>query len=160
MEAVLSAVTHVEPDGSERRVAPRTRTLKRAKILFNNRFSTYDCIVRNISATGALLTIDEAAHLPKTFEVRIGDEVERPAKLVYRRGVLAGIRFLDVISEEEEQAAHDPELKAGAHDADFGPGDAFHDRASPLPNAGSTGSIRRIVPEPLPQALTTRFAWF
>lgn len=153
----MSAVTHEEPDGSERRVAPRTRTLKRAKVLFNNRFSTYDCIVRNISATGALLTIDEAAHLPRIFDVRIGDDPERPAKLVYRRGPLAGIRFLDVISEEEEQAEHGFGPKPqSAEAAEFGPSDPFHDRASPI---GPFGSIRRIVPETLPQALTSRFRW-
>lgn len=158
----MSAVTHEEPDGSERRVAPRTRTLKRAKILFNNRFSTYDCIVRNISATGALLTIDEAAHLPKTFEVRIGDDPERPAKLVYRRGMLAGIRFLDVASEEEEQAAHGFDAKpSGADPSDFGPGDPFNDRASSPGSEAShaAGHIRRIVPETLPAALTRRFPW-
>ncbi|KQT50852.1 hypothetical protein ASG43_06215 [Aureimonas sp. Leaf454] len=149
-----------EPDGSERRVAQRTRTLKRAKILFNNRFSTFDCIVRNISSTGALLTIDDAAHLPKVFEVRIGDEAERPAKLVYRRGMLAGIRFLDVISEEEEQAALDQAALAAetGRASEFGPGDPFHDQASMPATTGL--SIRRIVPEALPSALTRRFPWF
>lgn len=162
----MSAVTHEQADGAERRVAPRTRTLKRAKILFNNRFSTYDCIVRNISATGALLTIDDAAHLPKTFEVRIGDEPERPAKLVYRRGMLAGIRFLDVISEEEEQAQFDARATPAAQEtSDFGPGDPFNDRASPAPPAAAAptpqapGKIRRIIPDPLPAALTRRFPW-
>lgn len=160
MEKAVSAVIHDEPDGSERRVAPRTRTLKRAKILFNNRFSTYDCIVRNISATGALLTLDETAHLPKTFDVRIGDDPERPGKLVYRRGMLAGIRFLDVISEEEEQAAHGYGAKPGEEETgDFGAGDPFHDRATFSPAPAAAGTIRRIVPDPLPRALTARFPW-
>jgi hypothetical protein len=156
----VSAVPDKEPDGSERRVAQRTRTLKRAKILFNNRFSTFDCIVRNISATGALLTIDDAAHLPKTFEVLIGDDPERPAKLVYRRGMLAGIRFLDVISEEEEQASHGHTALASESPdmAQFGPGDPFHDQAS-KPSPVFAGTIRRLVPETLPSALTRRFPW-
>ena len=101
----MSALPETEPDGSERRVAPRMRTLKRAKIVFNNGYSTFDCIVRNISATGALLTIDEAAHLPKVFEILIGEQGERrPAKLVYRRGMFAGIRFRDIPEEIEEVA--------------------------------------------------------
>ncbi|WP_192847011.1 PilZ domain-containing protein [Aureimonas sp. AU4] len=90
-----------ETAGNERRIAPRTRTLKRGKILSNNRFSTYDCIVRNISATGALLTIDAAVPLPKEFEIRIGeDDAIRPAKLVYRRELFAGIHFLDTMDDE------------------------------------------------------------
>lgn len=135
-----------EADGSERRVAPRVRTLKRAKILFNNHYSTFDCIVRNISSTGALLTIDEAAHLPKVFDIIIGEEkVERPARLVYRRGMLAGIRFLDVVSEDDEQAAHFPLVPAVA--------------ASPLADSGSPGHVHRIVPEALPKAIVWNMPW-
>lgn len=145
----MNALPGKEPDGSERRVAQRVRTLKRAKVLFNNRFSTFDCIVRNISATGALLTIDEAAHLPKTFDIVIGEEgPERPAKLVYRRGMLAGIRFLDVISEDDEQAAHFP----------LAPALAPSPVAAHAPDDGA-GHIERIVHAPLPKALTQNLPW-
>lgn len=143
----MSALPQEELDGSERRVAQRVRTLKRAKVLFNNHFSTFDCIVRNISATGALLTIDEAAHLPKVFDIRIGEEKGvRPARLVYRRGMLAGIRFLDVVSEEEEQAARFPEAPAAG---------AFHSEKGP----GDVGHIERIVAADLPGAIVRNLAW-
>ncbi|GGD20118.1 PilZ domain-containing protein [Aureimonas glaciei] len=145
----MTALPEAEPDGSERRVAPRVRTLKRAKILFNNRYSTFDCIVRNISSTGALLTIDEAAHLPKVFDISIGDEkMERPARLVYRRGMLAGIRFLDVVSEDEEQAAHFPLTPAAATST-----------LSPDMPSESLGHVQRIVAEILPRAITRNFPW-
>ena len=156
----MTALPQDEPDGSERRVAPRTRTLKRAQVLFNNRFSTFDCIVRNVSATGALLTIDASAHLPKTFDVRIGDEPERPAKLVYRRGILAGIHFLDGSSEEEDKSDflhRDTAFGATAASGDFGPHDPFNDRAGLAPAALAT--IRRLVPEALPARLTRHFRW-
>ncbi|BDA85509.1 hypothetical protein Sa4125_30510 [Aureimonas sp. SA4125] len=145
----MAALPETEPDGSERRVAPRVRTLKRAKILFNNRYSTFDCIVRNISSTGALLTIDEAAHLPKTFDITIGDEkTERPARLVYRRGVLAGIRFLDVVSEDEEQAAHFPLAPAVATST------VVHDTLDQ-----GLGHVQRIVAEILPRAIVRNYPW-
>ncbi|NDV85476.1 hypothetical protein GTW51_02060 [Aurantimonas aggregata] len=135
----MGALPELEPDGSERRVAPRMRTLKRAKIIFNGGFSTFDCILRNISATGALLTIDEAAHLPKEFQIRIGEERdERPAKLVYRRGMFAGIRFLDIAAEADEERS--PPVR---HDA----GDST-DRG-----------IRRIEPENLPRSLVRLMPW-
>ncbi|UIJ70498.1 PilZ domain-containing protein [Aurantimonas sp. HBX-1] len=135
----MGALPELEPDGSERRVAPRMRTLKRAKIIFNGGFSTFDCILRNISATGALLTIDEAAHLPKEFQIRIGEERdERPAKLVYRRGMFAGIRFLDIAAEEDEERS--PLVR---HDA----GDSVE------------RGIRRVEPENLPYALIRLMPW-
>ncbi|WP_198598268.1 PilZ domain-containing protein [Mangrovicella endophytica] len=141
---MMSALQELDPAGAERRVAPRTRTLKRAKILFNNHYSTFDCVVRNISATGALLTIDEAAHLPKVFEVRIGEDKDaRPARLVYRRGMFAGIHFMDVASDENHMpvvpsaAGETMTMVAEAHDVD----------------------VRRIVPEPLPAAIVRNLRW-
>ena len=132
-----------ESGEAERRSAPRMRVLKRAKIVFNNGFSTFDCIVRNISATGALLTIDDSVHLPKEFRIRIGEEqAVRPAELIYRRSMFAGIRFLDVELRE-------PAAPAAAD-------------AAPQPAAAAPdqhGGIRRIIPEILPEAVTARFAW-
>ncbi len=110
----MVAVSHPTAADSERRVAPRVRTLKQAKILFNNRYSTFDCTVRNISATGALLTIDRAVPLPKVFEIRIGEgEAIRPAKLVYRRDSFAGIHFLDM-QDDGETASQEVEAVADA----------------------------------------------
>ena len=145
----MGALPETEKDGSERRVAPRMRVLKRAKVVFNGGFSTIDCIVRNISSTGALLTVDEAVHLPKQFQILIGEgEEERPAKLVYRRSMFAGIRFLDIPSED-----------------DVGPvGVAARTRLEPVAGGGGAGAaetptIRRIVPERLPHGLTRHLAW-
>ncbi|MAU97066.1 MAG: hypothetical protein CMP81_14450 [Fulvimarina sp.] len=134
-----------ESGEAERRSAPRMRVLKRAKIVFNNGFSTFDCIVRNISATGALLTIDDSVHLPKEFRIRIGEEqAVRPAELIYRRSMFAGIRFLDVELREPAAAGNAPADAAAAADG-----------ADPAQHGG----IRRIIPEILPEAVTTRFSW-
>ncbi|MET0257019.1 MAG: PilZ domain-containing protein [Methylobacterium sp.] len=140
----MAAIDPSAGDDSERRVAPRVRTLKRAQILFNNRFSTLDCVVRNISATGALLTIDAAAPLPRTFEIRVGDEEAiRPAKLVYRRELFAGIHFLDV-PDDGESAAPLPQAHDSVENFD----------------AQAATAVLRIVPAPLPRALVARFSWF
>ncbi|HEY9057886.1 MAG TPA: PilZ domain-containing protein [Aurantimonas sp.] len=145
----MAALPELEPDGSERRVAQRMRTLKRAKVIFNDGFSTFDCIVRNLSATGALLTIDEAAHLPKAFEIRVGeDQHVRPARLVYRRAMFAGIRFLDIPKEQNEGGSASPDHSADSN----GSNTKLRDDAQP-------GSINRVEPESLPPALTRLFAW-
>ncbi|MBE7186020.1 MAG: PilZ domain-containing protein [Methylobacterium mesophilicum] len=146
----MSLLKNVTPemasdDDAERRIAPRIKTLKRAKVYFNNMNSTFDCVVRNISSTGALLTLDESAHLPREFGVRIGEMKElRPARLVYRRGMLAGIHFLDSPEQEEIAAPH------AADDAQ---------PASSLPEPAPE-VVRRIVAQPLPQALTRNVRWF
>ncbi|GGD91872.1 hypothetical protein GCM10011390_08250 [Aureimonas endophytica] len=145
MSALIYEEGHAaeEADGAERRIAPRTKVLKRAQVLFNNNFSVFDCVVRNISSTGALLTIDEAAHLPKEFGVRIGDDrTIRPARLVYRRGTFAGIRFLDFVDEEEELTLPNSPMASAAP-----------------PEAHPSQTIAKLVPEPLPRALTRHFRW-
>ncbi len=146
----MAALPELEPDGSERRVAQRMRTLKRAKVIFNGGFSTFDCIVRNLSATGALLTIDEAAHLPKAFEIRVGeDQHARPARLVYRRAMFAGIRFLDIADEPDD----DREAAVAVDSA------ALEELSSVQHESAATSGIRRIESEILPPALTRLFAW-
>ena len=129
---------------SDRRIAPRVKMLKRGKIFFNNMSSTFDCIVRNASASGALLTLDESAHLPHEFLVRIGDEKgSRPARLVYRRGALAGIRFLDVAAHEDTLTLPFTEDLRPALDTSI----------------KVVGVIRRIIPEQLPSAVESGFRW-
>ncbi len=135
------AVAELNSDGSERRVAPRTRIFKRAQILFNNRYSTVDCIVRNISATGALLTIDTAVPLPRQFEFRIGEEDLRPAKLVYRRELFAGIHFLDAQQDVEDEIAVTSAARAAAQ------------------ASVSQETSLRIQARPLPYSIISRLPW-
>lgn len=142
----MSANPVSEPDGSERRIATRVKTLKRGKILFNNRFSTIDCIVRNISATGALLTVDEAVNIPKSFEITIGETNEakeyRLARLVYRRGMFAGVHFEGV----EVDDGRAPEM-------------SVHAAVEATPSSSAGQGVRRIVSEALPFALTRHLPW-
>ena len=59
----------VEPKEERRRPSPRRRTLKGARIVFNNRSSTIDCTVRNLSSNGALLLLPTSAGIPNEFEL-------------------------------------------------------------------------------------------
>lgn len=56
---------------TERREVPRQRTLLGARVVFNNRRSTLDCVVRNLSDAGALILISDAVALPAVFELEI-----------------------------------------------------------------------------------------
>jgi hypothetical protein len=56
----------------ERRQSPRTRTLRAGKILFNNKRSVIDCMVRNISASGACVLVANVVGIPATSRDRWG----------------------------------------------------------------------------------------
>jgi hypothetical protein len=51
--------------------APRQRTRLGGRIVFNNRCFTMDCVVLDISATGAKLVLSSVETLPSDFELEI-----------------------------------------------------------------------------------------
>ena len=62
-------------DLQERRRLTRKRTLKGGRIVFNNGRSVIDCVVRNMTPQGALLTLPSILGVPKTFDLYIDGEV-------------------------------------------------------------------------------------
>jgi hypothetical protein len=76
----------------ERRTQPRAKTLKAAKILFNNHYSVIDCTVRNLSSTGACLQVPTSVGIPETFDMML-DGITRPCRTVWRREKQLGIEF-------------------------------------------------------------------
>ena len=62
------------------RAAPRHRVLKSGSIDFNG--GVIDCVVRNISETGAALEVASPLGIPETFNLVIsGDHSSRPCRL-------------------------------------------------------------------------------
>jgi hypothetical protein len=79
----------------DRRAFQRTRTYLGAQVVFNSRFSTVDCLVRNLSGDGAKLTFSGTALIPKTIDVLIRNDGEsRHAKIIWRTEAAAGVQFL------------------------------------------------------------------
>jgi len=75
----------------ERRGWPRRKTLKNARTLWSNGDSS-ECIVRNLSETGAQLEL--RGPLPNRFDLLVeGDECRRSCSVVWRRESRAGVRF-------------------------------------------------------------------
>jgi len=56
---------------AEKRKAARSRTLLGGVIAFNNRASTMDCQVRNLSTGGAKVTFSNTATVPDQFDLQI-----------------------------------------------------------------------------------------
>ncbi len=84
---------------SEKRRSHRARRLRRASCVFNGGASTLDVMVRNIAPGGARIAGHELFCLPKTFELRIFDDLggysARAARIVWRNLDNAGIEFVD-----------------------------------------------------------------
>lgn len=79
----------------ERRSSPRTRTFKSGKIYLNGKASVIDCTVRNLSATGAKLTVVTTLGIPASFLLGIGEDGdERPCRVVRRTATEIGVSFL------------------------------------------------------------------
>ncbi|TNE42799.1 MAG: PilZ domain-containing protein [Sphingomonadales bacterium] len=77
----------------ERRENRRNRTLKEAKIAFNNRHSTIDAIIRNISENGMKLSVETTAGIPSEFEIRMADGTYRKAKSIWVGEKELGVQF-------------------------------------------------------------------
>ena len=66
---------------AERRREVRLRSYLGGRITFNQRFSTMDCLVRNISDRGAKIVLSGQEALPDCFELEI---IKRGARLQAR----------------------------------------------------------------------------
>lgn len=72
----------------------RQRALKSGRIIFNKRSSTMDCVVRNLSEEGALLSVEGMQGIPDQFELEIdGGAVKRTCQVVWRQERRLGVRF-------------------------------------------------------------------
>ena len=55
----------------QRRTSERKRALLGARILFNSRASVFDCMIRDLSDTGARFVLGHPIPLPSEFELEI-----------------------------------------------------------------------------------------
>ncbi len=76
----------------ETRIAPRVRVNKAAKI--DHGGDKIDCIIRDLSATGAALEISNIVRVPDNFTLIMPEERLRlPCHVVWRREFRIGIAF-------------------------------------------------------------------
>lgn len=85
----------------ENRGAPRRRTLMSAQIRHSGGAVTADCVVRNISDTGAKIDVSQGIVLPERFDLVIPQKnVVHACELRWRRAAEAGIAFLDAAAAQ------------------------------------------------------------
>ena len=86
---------------AEKRNALRQRTLKQGRIVVKG-MSTMDCLIRNMSLTGARIAVENAHTLPDEFELLIGDEgLRRECEVMSRGEGSAGLRFAKPLTPRE-----------------------------------------------------------
>jgi hypothetical protein len=79
---------------SEQRRAPRESTYKAARIGTGGARATMHCGVRNLSATGACLRLDDTESVPNTFLLVFDSgEGSRQCRVVWRNTRQLGVRF-------------------------------------------------------------------
>lgn len=80
----------------DRRVHPRHRVLKGGTLAFNNGYGALECVVRNLSASGARLQFGDTAAVPSRFDLRMAGEVAAIAAHVrWRTTTDVGVAFDD-----------------------------------------------------------------
>jgi hypothetical protein len=82
------------PAASPRRKTGRNNTMKSAKILFNQNKSVLDCFVRDLSDTGARLSLGDLAAVPRIFTLELHDGTLLRCERVRAMGLEIGVRFL------------------------------------------------------------------
>ena len=78
----------------ERRGNPRTRALKAGRIILPGGFSTFDCMIRNLSPVGAKIVMESTLSIPDSFTLRFEDGSDHECHVRWRKPGELGIRFV------------------------------------------------------------------
>jgi hypothetical protein len=90
----MMTVVDAAQDGAGRRSERRLRTLKAARIAFNLGRSVFDCTVRNLSPSGALLEVASTVGIPLRFEILMDQGGKRRTCSVrWKTQRLVGVHF-------------------------------------------------------------------
>ena len=80
----------------EHRTTERVRSFLRAQIIFNNRMTTIECIIKNYSAAGAKIALNDTLTVPTEFDVYIpAKQRNHHARLVWRDKDAIGVNFIE-----------------------------------------------------------------
>ena len=119
----------------------RVRSFLRARILFNNHNTTVECIVKNISASGAKIDVNNSISIPSEFDLDIPQKGKiYRAKMMWRDTVSIGVSFVEAVAEPAAEGrsrdqtieARKPKAEDTVGDAEEttrGPGSGRHVRA-------------------------------
>lgn len=79
----------------EKRIAPRRNTTIPAVIVFNAGQSRMECVIRNLSDTGAKLEVSSVKAIPQTFDLMVPRHRPQSCRVAWRSIRELGIEFLN-----------------------------------------------------------------
>ena len=85
-------------DFREQRLAPRRSTFVAAKIHYNGNIA--DCVIRNISDTGAKLELGGVGKIPNTMKLVVDGHQPHTCRVVWRTIREMGVQFMDGRGEQ------------------------------------------------------------
>ena len=106
----------------DRRAAPRVKTFLRGCISYDKNATAADCLVRDMSETGARLEVSENVVIPYLIDLYIPKKNETlRANVLWRYGDLIGVAFTPPASKRGKPGADDVPAVAKPAIADKGP---------------------------------------
>ncbi|MEP7241180.1 MAG: PilZ domain-containing protein [Devosia sp.] len=78
----------------EKRLAPRRNTMIAAVVAFDGGATRMDCVIRNLSDTGAKLQLASVGAVPKHFDLLVPGHVPQKCRVVWRALKELGIEFV------------------------------------------------------------------
>lgn len=83
---------------SERRQSERQRSFLRGCVYFNRRRNAFDCLIRDISTTGARIIFSDTVSVPDVVDLYIPQKEQTVrAHVQWRRGDEIGLAFSDAL---------------------------------------------------------------
>lgn len=80
---------------TERRRQPRLRALKAGRAVVAGGYSTFDCMVRNLSPIGAKVVFENTADIPAWFRLRFQDGTAHDCAVKWRSPRELGVEFVE-----------------------------------------------------------------
>lgn len=94
----------------DRRGAPRQKSFLQGRIYYNGRRSSADCLIRDITESGARLRFSGSVTVPEVFELYIPNKQETlRAHIKWHRGEDVGVEF-----ETNQRQVDSPQLVPAA----------------------------------------------
>lgn len=85
--------------------AERVRSLLRAQAVYNNGNASIDCVVRNMSDSGARIETPNQTALPGEFDLHVPHKGRTyRARIVWRKATEAGVQFVDHAAQPNSEA--------------------------------------------------------
>ncbi len=91
----MQAQSGTDDGNANQRSEPRARTLKGGRVVFNGGYSSYDCMIRNLSAGGAMLQFASTLGIPNSFDLFINNSgsEKHECTVRWRTNVALGVAF-------------------------------------------------------------------